>query len=94
MKSVKYKMNVAAMIIACCFSYQALACQFQAVGVTKKNAKVVEMALKSITTQVEFNPNDGAIHFLSKEPVTQEQIDTAFAKQGIADVKISQVHHH
>lgn len=79
--------------LVCCFYSHVLACGFQAVGVTKQNTKAVEAALKSITPEVEFNPNDGNIHFLSKEPVTQQQIDAAFTKAGIADVKISPIHH-
>ncbi len=89
-----FKINLVAIGIICFFSYQARACGFQAAGVTKENAKAVEIALKSITSEVKFNPKDGSIHFLSKEPVTQQQIDAAFAKAGITDVKISPVHHH
>ncbi len=87
-------MNLVAIGVVCCFYAHALACGFQATGVTKENAKVVETALKSITTEVEFNPKNGSIHFLSKEPVTQQQIDAAFAKAGIASVKVSPIHHH
>ena len=87
------KMNLVVIGIVCCFSYQALACGFQAVGITKENSKAVEMALKSITSAVEFNPKDGTIHFLSKEPVTLQQIDAAFVKAGITSVIISPVHH-
>ena len=89
-----FKMNLFVIGVMCCFSYQALACGFQAIGVTKENSKAVETALKSITSEVEFNPKDGSIHFLSKEPVTQQQIEAAFAKAGITEVKISPVHHY
>lgn len=90
---MKLKIMFVAIVVVCGFSFQILACGFQAMGVTKENAKAVETTLKSITPEVEFNPKDGAIHFLSKAPVTQEQVDAAFVKAGITGVKVKAVHH-
>ncbi len=78
------------------FSFPALTCTFliKQSGTSSSSAKdkEIESALRNISSEFEYDPKTGTVHFKSKREVGLQEVQKALAN--ISDVEAISVHGH